>query len=100
MHNYQLAARDNNASLQPLDRISPSMARKTQREVERVISQGLVVEVHEQIRAVLANTALDNVGALSALEAHLIEIAPLGEARYKHIVDAYALGASRVITRW
>ncbi len=76
------------------------MARKTQREVERVISQGLVVEVHEQIRAVLANTALDNVGALSALEAHLIEIAPLGEARYKHIVDAYALGASRVITRW
>ena len=100
MHNYQLAARDKNASLQPLDRISPSMARKTRREVERVISHGLVVEVHEQIRAVLANTALDNVGALSALEAHLIEIAPLGEARYKHIVDAYALGAARVITRW
>ena len=50
--------------------------------------------------AVLTNTALNNVGALSALEAHLIQVAPLGEARYKHIVDSYAMGASIAIQRW
>ncbi|KJF16968.1 hypothetical protein [Acidithrix ferrooxidans] len=87
-------------ALQTLGQMTPSLARQTRRQIERVVGQGLVAEVHEQVRAVLANTALDNVGALSALEAHLIEIAPLGEARYKHIVDAYAMGAARVITRW
>jgi hypothetical protein len=43
---------------------------------------------------------LNNLGALSALEGHLIEVAPLGEARYRAIVDAYALGAAQAIQRW
>ena len=44
--------------------------------------------------------ALNEVGSLSALETHLLQVAPLGEARYKHIVDAYAMGAARTIARF
>ncbi|HWH25144.1 MAG TPA: hypothetical protein VNT53_00660 [Pseudolysinimonas sp.] len=59
-----------------------------------------MADTREQGRALLTNTALQNVGALSALEQHLIQVAPLGEARYKHIVDAYAMGAARSISGW
>lgn len=83
-----------------LAQMSGSGQRQTSREVERVQARALVADVHEQGRALLTNTALQNVGALSALEAHLIQVAPLGEARYKHIVDAYALGAAQSISRW
>lgn len=76
------------------------MQRQAGREIERVQAQALVADVREQGRAFLTNTALQNVGALSALEAHLIEVAPLGEARYKHIVDSYAAGAAQAIARW
>tara|TARA_R110000868_G_C10971200_1_gene769994 strand:+ start:11754 stop:12113 length:360 start_codon:yes stop_codon:yes gene_type:complete len=83
-----------------LAQMSGSMQRQTGREVERVQAQAVVAEVREQGRAFLTNTALQNVGALTALEQHLIQVAPLGEARYKHIVDAYAMGAAQSITRW
>ncbi|WP_152625862.1 hypothetical protein [Acidithrix ferrooxidans] len=100
MRDSQIAVRNGSMSLQPLDQMTPSLARQTRRQIERVVGAGMVKEAHEQVRAILANTALENVGALSALEAHLISIAPLGEARYKHIVDAYAMGAAREITKW
>ncbi len=54
----------------------------------------------DTLKVLLTNTALNNVGALSALEQHLIQVAPLGEARYKHIVDSYAMGAAMAIQRW
>jgi hypothetical protein len=80
--------------------MSGSMQRQAGREIERVQAQALIADTREQGRALLTNTALTNVGALTALEQHLIEVAPLGEARYKHIVDAYALGAAQAISRW
>lgn len=83
-----------------LAQMSSSAQRQTGREIERVQAQALVADVREQGRALLTNTALQNVGALSALEAHLIQVAPLGEARYKHIVDAYAMGAAQAVARW
>lgn len=83
-----------------LSQMSGSMQRQAGREIERVQAQALVADVREQGRAFLTNTALQNVGALSALEAHLIQVAPLGEARYKHIVDSYATGAASAIARW
>jgi len=83
-----------------LAQMSGSTQRQTGREIERVQAQALVADVKEQGRALLTNTALQNVGALSALEAHLIQVAPLGEARYKHIVDAYAMGAAQAVARW
>ncbi|WP_349902140.1 hypothetical protein [Parafrigoribacterium humi] len=83
-----------------LAQMSGSMQRQASREVERVQAQALVADTYEQGRALLTNTALQNVGALSALEQHLIQVAPIGEARYKHIVDAYAMGAAQAIQRW
>lgn len=83
-----------------LAQMSAGMQRQTSREVERVQAQAIVAEVKEEGRAFLTNSALQNVGALTALEQHLIQVAPLGEARYKHIVDAYAMGAAQAISRW
>ena len=87
-------------SHQGLAHISGSTQRQAGREIEKVQAQALVADTREQGRALLTNTALQNVGALSALEQHLIQVAPLGEARYKHIVDAYAMGAANAISRW
>ncbi len=87
-------------SQQGLARMSGSVQRQAGREIERVQAQALIADTREQGRALLTNTALQNVGALTALEQHLIEVAPLGEARYKHIVDAYAMGAANAISRW
>lgn len=80
--------------------MSPGLQRQTGREIERVQARALVENVREEGRALLANTALANAGALTALEQHLLQVAPLGEARYKHIVDAYAMGAAATIQRW
>lgn len=85
---------------QGLEQISGRTQRQASREIEQVQARALVADVREQGRALLANTALQNTGALTALEQHLIQVAPLGEARYKHIVDAYAMGAAMTIARW
>ncbi|WP_448810386.1 hypothetical protein [Agromyces bauzanensis] len=74
--------------------------RQTRREVERVQSRAIVAKLTEDGRALLTHTALEHVGALTALEQHLITVAPLGEARYREIVDSYTLGASAAIRRW
>jgi hypothetical protein len=85
---------------QALEQLSRPLQRQATREIERVVVQGLVMNMREQVRAHLTNTALQNAGALSELEGYLCEIAPTGAARYQHIVDAYALGAAQTIARW
>jgi hypothetical protein len=55
---------------------------------------------HEQCRSILAKTALDNLGALSAFEEHLLSIAPGGEKQYRQIIEAFASGAAMKIWRW
>lgn len=87
-------------SSQGLNRMSMGMQRRTTREVEGVQARAIVAKLTEDGRAFLTNTALEHVGALTALEQHLISIAPLGEARYREIVDSYTLGASAAIRRW
>lgn len=87
-------------SPQRLSSMSGSVQRQTGKAIEQVQAKALVANVHEEGRALLTNTALNNVGALSALEGHLIQVAPLGEARYRAIVDAYAMGAAISIQRW
>ncbi len=74
--------------------------RHIRREVERVRSRAIVAKLTEDGRAWLTNTALEQVGALSALEQHLITVAPIGEARYRELVDSYTLGAAAAIRRW
>ena len=76
------------------------VVRQTRNALDRVSAASSIAVATEQGRALLTEEALLNVGALSALEGHLITIAPLGAARYQAIVDGYALGASAAIGRW
>lgn len=85
---------------QGIGRMSTGMQRQTTREVERVQARAIIAKMSEDARALLTHTALEHVGALTALEQHLITVAPLGEARYREIVDSYTLGASAAIRRW
>ena len=87
-------------SPQGLSSLSLGIQRQTRREVERVQSRAIVAKLTEDGRALVTHTALEHVGALTALEQHLITVAPLGEARYREIVDSYTLGAAAAIRRW
>lgn len=71
-----------------------------EREGYEIVKKTMVANIHEQGRAILAKTALQNLGALSALEAHLIEVAPNGQERYRQVIDAYAIGAAQKIWKW
>ena len=65
-----------------------------------IIREGMAANLHEQCRAGLANTALQNTGYLSAFAEHLTNIAPSGERRYHAIVNAYSQSATERIARW
>jgi hypothetical protein len=73
--------------------------RALQRELEYTVGHAQIAQVHEQARGALTNEVLEIAGSLSALESHLIQIAPIGEARYKAIVDSFVLGAANSIAR-
>ncbi len=88
------------ASPSGLASLSLGAQRQTRREVEQVQRRAIVAKLTEDGRAFLTHTALEHVGALTALEQHLITVAPLGEARYREIVDSYTLGVSGAIRRW
>ncbi len=66
----------------------------------RVVQGALVEATHEQCRMMLTSSALENVGTLSALEAHLVSVAPGGQERYRVIVDAYAVSTAMRVARW
>lgn len=100
MSNTDLTLSGSGLAPQALEQLSRPMQRQARRELERTVVKGMVTDMREQVRGHLANTALQNAGALSELEGHLRQIAPSGAARYQHIVDAYALGASQTIARW
>jgi len=56
--------------------------------------------IYEQGRALLASTALENVGALSAMEGYLCQVAPSGAHRYRAIADAYTAAVCQTIMDW
>lgn len=85
---------------QGINNLSLGAQRQVRREVERVQCRAVIAKLTEDGRAFLTHTALEHVGALTALEQHLITVAPLGEARYREIVDSYTLGAAAAIRRW
>lgn len=59
-----------------------------------------ITNIHEQGRALLAGTILDNVGALSAMEGYLCQVAPSGAHRYRAIADAYTAAVCQTILDW
>ena len=99
MSNQNIAIRSalNDPSYSQLSGLAKWEAKK---EVGLVTKQNMVTAVQEQGRALLANMALESVGALSSLEEHLTEIAPSGAQRYRLIVDAYAMGVAQRLAQW
>lgn len=89
-----------NFNLQTTDRLTNRMALSAQREGSEIIKKVIVANVHEQCRALLAKTALDNIGALSELEAQLTLVSPSGRERYQQIVDSYSLATAQKIWKW
>jgi hypothetical protein len=74
--------------------------REVVRQVQREMGHGLVVGARLEAAAHTTRTALVNVALLSQEEEQCIRLAPLGEARYKAIVDAYAIYAAGEIGRF
>lgn len=65
-----------------------------------MVCDAAVAVFDEHARAYLANTALENLGALTALEQYLAKQTPLERERFSQIVNAYAIGATRRIMAW
>jgi hypothetical protein len=99
MNNQNLALK-NELTNKSYSQLSGLAKWEAKRESGEMVKRTLVAAIHEQGRAHLTNMALENVGALSALENHLTQIAPHGAERYRHIVDAYTLGAAQKIAEW
>ena len=59
-----------------------------------------VTNLHEQGRTLIATTGLENVGAMSAMEGYLSQIAPSGAHRYRAIVDTYTKAVCQTILDW
>ena len=98
--NNALSPIDQAFSLQSSGNMTSGTKLAVRRETSAVVKNVIIANIQENGRAFLTKTALDNVGALSALEAQLTMIAPNGAARYQYIVDAYALGAAQKIRGW
>lgn len=75
--------------------------RRTAREVARAVHQehgrGIVAAARVNAAAHVTRTALINTALLSREEEQLIQLAPLGEARYQAIVDTYAIWAAGIV---
>ena len=56
--------------------------------------------IHDQCRALLAQSVLEHTAVLSAMEVQCSRTAPMGEIRYQKIVDSYVAGAIARIVRW
>lgn len=100
MNNNSLTSLNQTFSLQGADKLTGKVKLAVEREGSEIIKEAIVSNIHENARAFLTKTVLDNLAALSALEAHLTVTAPFGEDRYKFIVDAYAYGAAQKIRKW
>ena len=77
---------------------SRAVARSTRRQVDMVLARAEVAHTKDQVRAVLASGALNNVTALVALAEQCYESAPAGAPYYEAIIKAYSLSAARTIT--
>lgn len=73
---------------------SAAPARRGQRQLTAQLAQAQVpaqvTAARIEAAAFATHVALSHAGMLSATEARLIQLAPLGEARYRAIADAFA----------
>ncbi len=69
---------------------SDRLSRPAGREVEAIRRRAVTATAKINAAAYVTHTALTFTAALSAEEARLVQQCPLGEARYKAIVDHFA----------
>lgn len=67
--------------------------RVTTRQIEHARSNGAQAAARIEAASFATHVALHHAGMLSASEGQLIERVPLGEARYRAIVDTFAATA-------
>src|SRR5437588_622426 len=70
------------------------------RQLDAVRDRGLVAAARVNAAAYVSHTALNLTASLSAEEARLIEMSPLGEPRYKMIVDNFAGVACYIVAEF
>lgn len=75
------------------------LSREAKRELASVQADGMATAERVTAAAFVSQMALNHAGLLSEAEAQLIERNPLGEGRYKAIVDSFAGVACAEITR-
>jgi|GEM_PF-2931013 len=80
-----------------VERLNDKLA---ERAANELMHKTFLEASHEQGRALLAYTALENTMMLSALETICNRTAPLGDLRYSQIINAYAAAAAKRIERW
>lgn len=81
------------------DRTSRRIRRESLPTIEREHGRGLVIAARLNAGAHAARAALMNTGMLSKDEELLLQFAPLGDARFKAIVDGYAIYAAGEVGR-
>jgi hypothetical protein len=89
-----------------LELIRPQVAPALGRREERRLAAGLreaqrpgqVAAAKIEAAAFATHVALSHAGMLSATETRLLQLAPIGEARYKAIADAFAAYAAHEIS--
>ena len=69
---------------------SPRVPRSVVKAVEGAANRGLVSAAKVQSAGYVTHVALSQVAMLTAEEGRMIEQCPLGESRFKVIVDTYA----------
>ena len=73
--------------------------REVAKAVTREHGRGLVLAARLDAGAHVARSALLNTAMLTKDEENFLQFAPLGEARYKAIADAYAIYAAGEVGR-
>ena len=81
------------------NRAARRAAREIRPAIEREHGRGLVIAARLNAGAHAARAALMNTGMLSKDEELLLQFAPLGDARFKAIVDAFAIYAAGEVGR-
>lgn len=80
-----------------VDIVSPEVEMQARKGVEMVAAKAAVTNAAVRAKAVVTDNALMQVAGISALESHLVTVAPSGAHRYKHIADAFAISAASLV---
>lgn len=67
---------------------------------KQILRNAQLAAVHDYCCSAYSSSALKHVGALSMMEAQLIQMYPQGRARYEAIVNSYTQTVVRTIDRF